>query len=231
MKKKILLILYSSFSVIFHFFFNKEKFKLWFELNYWKVQKFRESEFTNFHYREFFIDYFKLEENFYKGKKILDLGCGPRGSLEWATNAKERIGLDPLANKYLKLNQGKHEMTYVEGKSEAIPFDENYFDVISSFNSLDHVEDVYQTISEIARCLKKDGLFLLITDIHERPTLTEPSAFSWEIVAKIKPFFEIISEEHYEGNKLYKSIRKGIKFNHKNAKSRYGVLTLVGRRK
>ena len=231
MQKKILLSLYSFTSSIFHFLFNKEKFKLWFELNYWKVQKFREKQFTNFHYREFFIDYFKLEENFYKGKKILDLGCGPRGSLEWAKNAKQRIGLDPLAKKYLKLNEGKHQMTYVEGKSEEIPFAENYFDVISSFNSLDHVENVEKTVTEIARCLKIDGLFLLITDIHERPTLTEPSAFSWEIVEQIKPFFEIQYEKHYEGNKLYKSIRKGIEFNHKNSKSRYGVLTLLAKKK
>ena len=30
-----------------------------------------------------------------------DIGCGPRGSLEWATMAAERVGLDPPVNKYL----------------------------------------------------------------------------------------------------------------------------------
>ena len=41
------------------------------------------------------MKYFNLDKSFYKNKRILDVGCGPRGSLEWDDMALERVGLDP----------------------------------------------------------------------------------------------------------------------------------------
>lgn len=231
MRNSFFLKLYTFLSRFFHFFFDKEKIKLLFEFLYWQIKKWQEKDFTNHHYKEFFTKHFRLSEEFYTGKKILDIGCGPRGSLEWAANAQERVGLDPLAEKYLKLNQKKHKMTYVKGFSEQIPFENDYFDIISSFNSLDHVQNINKTLTEIHRCLKKNGLFLLISDIHTRATLTEPSAFGWEISQQIEQNFQIVNEKHYEGNRLYKSIRKAVAFDHSNPKLRYGVLSILAQKK
>ncbi len=196
------------------------------EFIYWWIKKIEEKKLNNNHYEPFYTDYFELPKSFYTNKVIMDIGCGPRGSLEWADNTKERYGLDPLANKYLKLGADQHAMKYVEGVSENIPFDDNYFDVITSFNSLDHVEDANKSILEIKRVLKPGGLFLLIVDIHEQATLTEPSAFSWNIIEQFKQGFNILSENHLEGHQMYKSIRKAIPFDHNNSQKRYGILTL-----
>ena len=65
-----------------------------------------------------------------------------------------------------------HKMTYKKAYVENLPFPDNYFDVISSFNSLDHVENMEIACKEITRTLKNNGLFLLIVDIHTMPTLT-----------------------------------------------------------
>ena len=195
------------------------------EMLYWRVKKWEEHELTNDHYKYFFTEYFGIPEDFYQGINVLDIGCGPRGSLEWAEKAAQRTGLDPLAEKYLKLHKSSHRMQYVKGGSESIPFDSDHFDVVSSFNSLDHVEDVRQSLQEIVRVLKPGGLFLLIVDIHTKPTITEPSAFSWEIMDQVRPYFDVLTEQHYEGHRLYKSIRQGIPYDHDNPKKRYGVLT------
>ncbi len=198
------------------------------ELLYWKYKKLREKELTNWHYEYFFTDYFKIEKDWYKGKKVLDIGCGPRGSLEWVSDiADEAIGLDPLSDNYLKLGAINHKMKYVNSSSENIPYPDNYFHIVSSFNSLDHVDDIDSTISEIKRVLKPEGYFLLISDIHPKPTITEPSAFSWNVTEKLKPELNIVKETHFEGHKMYKSIRAGIPFDHKNISPRYGVLTLL----
>ena len=197
-----------------------------FEMGYWRIKKWEEGAFTNAHYEWFFTGYFDLDIGFYSGKKILDIGCGPRGSLEWASGAAERIGLDPLADKYVRLNEGLQKMSYVQGNAEAIPFQEAYFDVVSSFNSLDHVDDPEQSLREIERVLKPGGLFLLIADIHESPTVTEPAAFSWDIVNRFPAGLQVLDEKHYEGHRLYKSIREGIPFDHTNPKKRYGVLSV-----
>ena len=71
-----------------------------------------------------------------------------------------RIGLDPLVNEYYKLDGGtlSHKMKYVCGYSEDMPFPDETFDFVFSINSLDHVDDLDETISEIKRVLKIGGI-------------------------------------------------------------------------
>jgi len=68
-------------------------------------------------------------------------------------------------------------MNYVSSGSEHIPFVDNYFDVVCSFNSLGHVDNLEKSISEIKRVLKVGGLFLLLTDVNHEPTECEPLFF------------------------------------------------------
>ena len=202
------------------------------ELYYWKYMKEGEKDLSSKHYQEFFTSHFDLNKEFYINKKILDIGCGPRGSLEWADMVSERIGLDCLANEYLKLGADKHKMAYVNAPAEKIPFDEDYFDVVSSFNSLDHVDDIDNTIKEIKRVLKPKGIFLLITDVNHEPTVTEPLTFSWDIINEFEPEFEKIEEKHYEKqNGIYKSIRENKIYDHKDLTKRPGVLSVRFKKK
>ncbi len=202
------------------------------ELNFWKNIKIKEEILSYNHYLYFFTSHFNLDIQDYKDKKILDIGCGPRGSLEWADMSSERIGLDPLANSYLKLGASKHKMTYVNASAEKVPCENDYFDFVSSFNSLDHVDDLDKAIYEIKRVLKPGGLFLLITELNHDPTVTEPITFSWDIVKKFEPELEIIEEEHYERvNGIYESIREDLYYNHKNLTKRSGVLKVKFRKK
>ena len=173
-----------------------------------------------------------IEREFYSGKRILDIGCGPAGTWEWADMSLELIGLDPLARQYLKLGAPKRNMKWVAAPAESIPFPNNYFDVVTSYNSLDHVNDVHETISEIKRVLRPGGLFLLITDIHHHRTDCEPQDFSWDIVQAFLPSFEILSEKHYEkeAGGIYQSIDQGIEYDHTDASERYGILSVKFRK-
>lgn len=204
------------------------KWKEWNELKYWKSRIAIEGQLSNDHYIEFYTTHFGLEPSFYRGKRILDIGCGPRGSLEWADMVSERIGLDPLTKQYLKLGADQHKMKYVAASSELIPFEDNYFDVVSSFNSLDHVVDLDTAISEIKRVLKPGGLFLLLTDVNHEATAFEPQEFSWDIVQAFLPSFKILDEKHYEkkAGGMYRSIQQGIPYNHSDCSKRYGVLSV-----
>jgi len=184
------------------------------EISYWRFKKIREGKLTNHHYKHFYTDYFSLDDDFYTDKSILDIGCGPRGSLEWAKMASERIGLDPLADKYLRLGAKEHNMTYIKAASENIPFPNEYFDVVCSFNSLDHVEDVVKSTEEIKRVLKIGGVFLLIVDIHNYPTPTEPQAFKWDFLDEHFSGFKILQQHNLKANKagrIYTNARNQIK--------------------
>ncbi|MFY7652354.1 MAG: class I SAM-dependent methyltransferase [Chitinophagaceae bacterium] len=202
------------------------RFKEFCELLFWKMKKWNQKQLDNEHYAFFFTEYFQFTYDFYNNKTILDIGCGPRGSLEWANNTKERIGLDPLVNKYKSLGIDKHKMSYVNAYVEEMPFANNYFDFISAFNSLDHVADIHLAVKEIKRVLKPGGLFLLIVDIHAMPTFTEPQTFTWQMANEYFNDMIVLEEKHLERiypTRIYSNLRaaKPLVNTKKN-----GVLTL-----
>ncbi|MDA3890412.1 MAG: class I SAM-dependent methyltransferase [Salinivirgaceae bacterium] len=197
------------------------------EFFYWKAVKLFERGLKNDHYEYFYTTYFQLSKEYYDNKAILDIGCGPRGSLEWAERTKERIGLDPLADKYLNLGAYKHKLTYIKGYSENIPFADNHFDVLCSFNSLDHVKDIPKTCCEIKRVLKPGGIFLLIVDIHSIPTITEPQKTNWSIISDFFSEFEIVNEKHLE-RKVKTRIYSNLRANQQvSLNKKYGVLSAM----
>jgi SAM-dependent methyltransferase len=73
-------------------------------------------------------------------------------------------------------------MKYSEGFSDKIPYASGYFDIVTSFNSLDHVDNIERTVAEITRVTKSGGTFLLIVEINHRPTPTEPLSLSREML-------------------------------------------------
>jgi ubiquinone/menaquinone biosynthesis C-methylase UbiE len=164
------------------------------ELAFWHLQKGQESTLGSEHFEYFFTEHFGIDSDFYTNKRVLDIGCGPRGSLEWANSAAQRVGLDPLVNAYRELGIDNHETEYVNSGAEDIPFDDGHFDIVSSINNLDHVDDLTSAIEQIKRVTASGGTFILITEVNHEPTVTEPRTFSWEIVDRFTPEFELVNE-------------------------------------
>ena len=228
---KIAVAYYKWLSKLSLALFGPKRLKSLNEILFWKIVKIREGKLTNHHYEEFFTTFFDLKKSDYDGQTIMDIGCGPRGSLEWADNAKRRVGLDPLANKYLKMEGLSHKMEYVQSGAEKMSFDTGSFDIVTSLNSLDHVDNLEESILEIKRVVAPGGLFLMICDIHSYPTRAEPSNFDWGISKAFLPEFSIEFEKHFEGNNMYKSLRENIPYDHSNKKDRYGIVALKLKRK
>ena len=114
--------------------------------------------------------------------------------------ASLRIGLDPLVNDYYKLNGGTlfHKMHYVKGYSEDMPFPNETFDFVFSINSLDHVDNLDETISEIKRVLKIGGICGIIVDANHEPTINEPISIDLNLKNKFMDVFEVLDEKIYE---------------------------------
>jgi SAM-dependent methyltransferase len=168
------------------------------ELSYWRQRAAVEGTLGNEHYEPLYTEMFGLTRDFYRDKRVLDIGCGPRGSLEWATETKERVGLDPLADAYREFGVEAHAMTYVAAPAEKIPYTDGYFDVVTSLNSLDHVDDPGRAIKEVARVLRSAGAFLLEVEVGHHPTPTEPISLWFDVLDDLAPDFELISEQRYE---------------------------------
>ncbi|MFZ4507022.1 MAG: class I SAM-dependent methyltransferase [Fimbriimonas sp.] len=200
------------------------------ELDFWRSRPRLNSVLAHDHYEFFYTEFFGLNAESYRGKTILDIGCGPRGSLEWATTAALRIGLDPLSHAFTELGTTHHAMQYVAARAEHLPFADKSFDFVTSFNSLDHVDDLEKVIKEMTRVLAPSGTILLLTDIHDQPTVLEPAAFSWDIIdrfhcrtADVRHFEHSVTTKEGFGD-IYQGARKGIPYDHTNKTPRYGIL-------
>jgi ubiquinone/menaquinone biosynthesis C-methylase UbiE len=139
------------------------------ELAFWESRIKLQGVLSNDHFEYFYTTHFGLTREFYTGKKILDIGCGPRGSLEWASEASVRVGLDPLADAYRKLGTDQHAMEYVSCGAEQMPFPDGFFDVVCSLNSLDHVDDLDRVISEIVRVIAPGGTIFTESQRRSNP--------------------------------------------------------------
>lgn len=207
----------------------RKKYKEAHELAYWRSRMEIEKKLVNDHYRFFYTDYFDLSPAFYNDKRILDIGCGPRGSLTWAVNAAERVGLDTLVDKYLAMGADQHNMQYVNAPAEAIPYVDRYFDVVCSFNSLDHVDSLNDAIKEIHRVLKDSGVFLLIVEINHSPTPTEPVEIR-DLHGLFGALFEIRNQRKYEIGELhdiYGQIKANCRYDESDGTDRPAIMTAM----
>jgi ubiquinone/menaquinone biosynthesis C-methylase UbiE len=200
-----------------HFFLDamrtkfSQHFKETAEIKYWQLRKTEnKNNFSNSEYQQYYTKHFDLPLNIYNNKRILDIGCGPCGTLEWANMSLERIGLDPLVNKYIEFGTDRHNMIYVKAKSESIPFKDHYFDIVTLFNSLSYVDDLDSTIREIKRVLKPGGLLLLLTDVNRNSNARKPHKIPSNIIQKFLPQLLLLNQNKYElkNNMVYYSFKQ-----------------------
>ncbi len=187
------------------------------ELAYWKV-KFREDKgyFKNGGYKDIFMGIAEEDnEDFLENRIIADFGCGPRGSLAWTTKPKVKIGIDVLANAYMRHFgecMTKHGMIYLNSDEYKVPLPDDYLDVISTINSLDHVDVLDNMVNEICRILKPGGLFLGSFNLNEPVTQCEPQTLTEELLYdKLLYKFNVLSKRISEKGLVdtYSNLREG----------------------
>lgn len=181
----------------------KSLFKYIAEFIYWYIRDIiegkdafiREESLKKIHLR--YCNILRLNKNTFKDKIVVDIGCGPKGSLHYF-NAKLKIGIDPLINVYkefFKLNN--HKMLYINSKAENIPLEDEFVDFVISENALDHVDNFRQTIMEIYRILKPEGKIIFQINYRRTSTVTEPIILNYKVVNEIlQKYFNFQIKEH-----------------------------------
>lgn len=155
------------------------------ELSFWRREYEREGgTFENSWYRKHMLAMAGEEDDdFVSNKIVADFGCGPRGSLEWAHPANERIGIDVLADVYVaNFDLSAHSMRYVANSEHAIPLPSDYVDILYTLNAIDHVDHLERMCSELLRILKPGGDFVGSFNLHEPATVCEPQTLDEALV-------------------------------------------------
>lgn len=113
---------------------------------------------------------------FLEGRTVLDIGCFTGGrSIAWAESygIGYLFGIDvsPLyirAAKRFASIKGI-ESDFKPGMGEKLPFEDNTMDAILSFDVLEHVQDLQQTLDECFRVLKPSGKMILVFPSYYHP--------------------------------------------------------------
>lgn len=102
------------------------------------------------------------------GKTVLDAACGTGyGSSIISSTAKTVYGIDisEEAIAYAEENYGSESVMFVQGSIDTLPFPDNMFDSVVSFETIEHVDGLTQErfLDEIYRVLKPEGFLIMST--------------------------------------------------------------------
>lgn len=95
-----------------------------------------------------------------KGKKILEIGCGDGGIVQYLKNENEVYAVDISKNAMKFLKQKGIKPFLADVSKEALPFDDSTFDIVIALEVLEHLKGPQYAIEEVQRVLKKDGRFI-----------------------------------------------------------------------
>lgn len=117
-----------------------------------------------------FLAAYEFARKWVRGKFVLDAGCGwGYGADYLSCDAQRVIGID-----YSKRCIDSAKRRYRRGNIEFIcsdllnvPFSNNTFDVICSFQTIEHIKSYERYLIELKRLLKPDGLLILSTPNKE----------------------------------------------------------------
>jgi len=121
----------------------------------------RESEYIKSRLSLPWIEYIKIYTSI-KGKKILDVGCG-YGWLYEIIN-KEGGFYYGLDKNFESVNTARNlweKGNFDIGTSENIPYKDNFFDILITIDTIEHMENIKKSFEEFYRVLKKDGFLFL----------------------------------------------------------------------
>jgi SAM-dependent methyltransferase len=115
----------------------------------------------------------------------VDVGTGPYSVLFQAPSGVTKVMVDPLMKHYFHhalvpdgYRSSRH--VFLEGVCERLPLSDESADMVFCTNALDHVDDPWQALAELARILKVGGDLVLETDTGGQTDHMHPHAFSIE---------------------------------------------------
>ncbi|PIN86225.1 hypothetical protein COV19_05445 [Candidatus Woesearchaeota archaeon CG10_big_fil_rev_8_21_14_0_10_44_13] len=134
---------------------------------------FLERAYPNMEDRTTFLEHivrYRFALDFVKGKVVLDDACGTGyGTAILSKKAKKAIGID-ASDKAIKLSKkGFHgnNLGFEQMDSTKLRFKDNSFDVVCSFETIEHIKNQELFLKEAARVLKKDGILIISTPNKE----------------------------------------------------------------
>lgn len=152
-----------------------------------------DGEYTFMSYQEH-INRYIFASKFVKNKIVLDIACGSGyGSNYLVTYAKRVIGGDIFKDALIKGKaNSEKELEFICLDATNIPFSDNSFDIIVSFETIEHIKNYKKFLCECRRILKNGGIFICSTPNKE---IVSPGINGTSSPFHVKEFY---SDEFYK---------------------------------
>ncbi len=115
--------------------------------------------------------------------EVLDIGCGEgRFCRMMQAQGLRAVGIDPTAALLDQARKRDQEGHYVQGRGEALPFEDSRFDAVVFYLSLIDIAEYQKAVCEAVRVLRNGGR-IVIANLHPhataRPLDFAPQDSSW----------------------------------------------------
>lgn len=104
-------------------------------------------------------------KKFINGKKVLDVACGEGYGTyllkRWGASEVTGVDISEEALSVAKEKFSGEGITFVEHSAEELPFEDDLFDVVVSYETVEHLDYPEKFLSEIKRVAKKNGTIIV----------------------------------------------------------------------
>ena len=152
------------------------------------------------------INRYHFASNLTKNKVVLDVACGTGYGSDYLIKkgAKKVVGLDisEEAINYAKNNYNNSNLTFIVGDSTKLPFKNGHFDIIVSFETIEHIKKYKKFLDECKRVLNEEGVFVCSTP-NKRFTSFFNEVSPYHVIEFYPEDFQNLINEYFPCTKLY----------------------------
>ena len=136
---------------------------------------------------------------------LLEVGCGEGRGIDWLKPKVENYSaIDKIVAVVETLKAKYPEGNIISGNIPPLPYDDNSFDCVVSFQVIEHIKDDHSFLKEISRVLKPNGFALISTPNRpmslSRNPWHEREYTADELTALAKKYFGSVEMKGITGN-------------------------------
>jgi len=136
---------------------------------------------------------------------LLEVGCGEGRGVTWLMPKVEKFSaIDKIAEVVEGLKKKFPQGNFISGNIPPLPYDDNTFDCVVSFQVIEHIKDDNLYLKEISRVLKPNGLALITTPNRpmslSRNPWHEREYTAGELTSLAKKYFTKVEMKGITGN-------------------------------